>query len=114
MQLHPGAVLVLTSGNGRVVGRVTVSAAGDDLVLGKLAPGPEFPAVENLFRELQEAAEQQMLSIADKIGQTIDAPGWQLRAADGSAVLAVHDVQVMNGQDFSCRLLHPAALPPVG
>jgi hypothetical protein len=112
MQLHPEQDVLLTDGQGRALGRVTVVRLQGDLVIGKLNPGPDFPAVAGLFREFEEAANQQALSAADELGAAIDSLRLQLRPLDGSLGQEVHDVQVMNGHDFSCRLLPHA--PAVG
>jgi hypothetical protein len=104
MSLHPQQVLLLKDRAGHVLGQVTVASVTGDLVLGQFTPAGDFPIVEHLFRDFEEAANQQMLSIVDDVGAALDALNLELCPSTGQAPLPVHDAQLMNGHDFSCRL----------
>src|SRR4051794_22666623 len=99
MWVQPGQVILLTDERQRGLGQVTITHREGDLILGKLAPGPDFPKVEKLFLELEEAINQQMLSIADELGASLDTLGFKLAAPNCGRVQEIYGVQIMSGPD---------------
>ncbi len=88
---------------GPLLGRVTVEAATDDLITGTFQAGPEFPAAADLFCRFEEAANGQSLAVLEEIETAIAALGLSLSLPDGPQRQAIHDMQVWQDGDFSCR-----------
>lgn len=112
MILQPGQVLPLTDTQGRQLGQVTVERQEAGQLLGSFTPGPAFAEIEPLFREFEELANDQVLSLLDAVDASIDALGLRLRLAEGSNTLEVHDVQLWSDGGISCKL-RGSAVPGV-
>jgi hypothetical protein len=113
MPLTPNQVVQLVDARQRLLGEVTIQGTEGDLVRGRFAPGPDYPVVRDLFREFEEAANQQLFGLLDGLEAPILGLGLHLRPLNGALLPEVHDVQIMNGTDFSCRL-RGAARDPQG
>jgi hypothetical protein len=109
MNLQPQQLLELVTGRGIVLGRVIVEQVENGLVFAQFTPGPGYRDAKALFDEFEDAVNQQMFTVADEAATGIAALGLCLRPVDGPDCRAVHDVQIMNGHDLSCRLAPLAA-----
>ena len=79
-----GQALELLDKQQQSLGRMTLEDREGDLLLGRFAPGPDFPAVEPLFREFEEAANAQALCVVEKLDAAIAALSLSLREAGGA------------------------------
>ena len=57
-----GQTLELLDARQRQIGKVVVEESTEDLISGTFQPGPDYPAVECLVREFEEAANDQALA----------------------------------------------------
>jgi hypothetical protein len=106
MPLLPQQTLELVTGRGVSLGRALVERVEDGLVFAQFIPSGNYGEVKALFDEFEEAVNQQMFTVADEAATAITALGLCLRPADGPGCVPVHDVQIMNTHDLSCRLTH--------
>ena len=104
MELQAGQLLELLDAKQRALGQLTLEDRQGDLLLGSFAPGPDFPAVEPLFREFEEAVNAQALSAADRYEAAIGAIGLRLRAPGSSEQMQIKDVQIWRDCGISCRI----------
>ena len=111
MELRAGSVVELVDGLGRLLGHVTVECLEGERLLGQFAAGPGYAAAEPLFRQFEEAANDQVFSILDDLADTIAALQPRFRSANNGAEAAVQDLQIMEGHDLSCKLY---ARPTIG
>ncbi len=88
----------------RRIGQLTIERREADLLLGQFTPGPDFPNVEHLFREFEEAVDAQALGVVDQLDVTISALGLRLFSPDDSGYLAIHDVQIWSDGGMTCQL----------
>jgi hypothetical protein len=100
----PGNVVELVDARGRHLGKVTIERIDGDLLFGRLAAGPGYAVVESLFRQFEEAANDQLFGILDGLAGAISALQPQLRIAENGTGVPVRDLQIMEGHDLSCRL----------
>lgn len=114
MPFQAGQVLDLFDAQERRVGRMTVARREGDLLFGRFAPGPAFAAVAQLFRDFEEAADAQALSVVDQLDAAIAALGLSLGPPDGSQRLDIQDVQIWNEGEITCRLRGPVQAPVNG
>jgi hypothetical protein len=77
------------------------------LVFGKFAPGPAFSAVQHLFLEFEEVVNLQALSVVDKLDTAIAALGFHLCSPRGLQRIEIHDVQIWNDGNITCRVGNP-------
>jgi hypothetical protein len=101
--LAAGQAVHLLDEHGSVLGSVHIVELRGDLILGEFTAGQGFHAVEHLFAAFEEAANAQVFSTLDKLGDAIDA----LRLAigpDNAHRTEVHDVQIFNRRDISLRV----------
>jgi hypothetical protein len=110
MQLRGGQVAQLIDGRRRQVGEIMIDSRENELIRGTFVPGPAFPAVEQLFRDFEQAADSQALSVVDELDTAIAALGLCLRSPDGSQRTRIHDVQIWSDGSITCRLAHRAAV----
>ena len=94
-----GRAVGLTDAAGRAIGSLAVEEVEGNQRLGTFTPGPDYPAVEPLFRYFEELVEQQGLSLVDAADAAIQEIGPRL--ADGTPV---HDVQIYSDGRASFRL----------
>lgn len=112
MQLHAVQLLVLVDAQQREIGQITVERTERELVFGRFAPGPAWPAVSRLFKDFEEAVNSQALALVDELDAAIAAMGLDVRAdCDGERV-EVHDVQIWSDGTVTFRL-RPPAVPAV-
>jgi hypothetical protein len=111
MKPKPGQALELVDAQGRHLGRMTLEGGREGLLEGQFTPGPDYPAVESLFRALEEAADAQALSAVDRLDAKIASLGLHLRSEGGASPVPVHDVQIWADGAMSCRV-SPSAPPP--
>lgn len=104
MQLRGKQIVRLTDGKRRQIGRITIETRENDLIIGKFVPGSAFPAVEQLFRDFEAAADAQALSVVDELDAAIAALGLHLRSLDGSQRIDVQDVQIWSDGGITFRL----------
>lgn len=104
MTLTRNQQVQLLNNNRRCLGLVTVERVEGDRLFGQFAAQPEFSAVERLFREFEDAVNQQLFSHAGDISTSIDSLGLRLAVPGDGALLEIDDVQLMNGRKFCCRL----------
>lgn len=111
MQPKPGQALELMDAGGRHLGRMTLAGGTDGLLEGTFSPGPDYPAVESLFRAFEEAAEAQALSAVDRLDAKIADLSLQLRSQDGAVQFPIHDVQIWVDGAMTCRVTAPESPP---
>ena len=111
MQPEPAQTFQLMDAQQNDLGRVTFESNEDGLLAGTFTPGSDYSAVEPLFRAFEEAADLQAMSAVDRLDAEIAALGLQLCSPDGTARVAVHDVQIWADGGISCRLKAPAPVP---
>jgi hypothetical protein len=104
MDLRTGQLLELLDAKQRALGQITLEERQGDLLLGRFAPGPDFPAVEPLFREFEEAVNAQALGAADRCEAAIGALGLRLRAPGNREQMEIKDVQIWSDGGISCRI----------
>jgi hypothetical protein len=97
MPLQPLQRLHLRDAQGRRLGEVVIDRIEGDLVFGSFTPGPEFAAVQAMFAEFVEAANEQLLSIVARLDDEIKRLGLRLNAPDGAEMPAIRDVQIADG-----------------
>jgi hypothetical protein len=114
MPLSSQQALALWDSQDRELGRVVVDRVEGDLVFGRFTPGPGYPAVERLFAEYVEAANDQLLSIVGELDRAVAALGLHLRSPDkGLRLPPICDVQVGEGViTFRVRSQSGDAQPP--
>jgi hypothetical protein len=103
MPLNPQGTVYLTDAQRRFLGQVFIERTEGDRVFGRFAPQADFAAVRSLFEELEEAANGQMFSEADRLAEQIDRLGLHL-AGYGAEQLAICDVQIMGESTLCCRV----------
>jgi hypothetical protein len=101
-------VLILLDSQNRRLGQMTVDRREGGLLLGKFAPGPDFPAVRSLFCDFEEAVNSHALSVVDELDTALSALGMFLQSPDGTRRLTVHDVQIWSDGGITCRLSVPS------
>ena len=55
MQKHAQQIVDLMDVEERQIGQMRIERQGDNLIVGTFVPGPDFPSVEQLFRDFEEA-----------------------------------------------------------
>ena len=93
-----GDSIGLTDAAGRNLGTVRVEEVTALWVSGAFTPGPDFPAVELLFREFEELVDGQAISLLDEPMDAIAALG--IRAADGLALAGIQIYPVARGANW--------------
>jgi hypothetical protein len=101
-------ILILFDAQQRQLGQMTVDRRDDRLLFGTFAPGPDFPAVQSLFQDFEEAVNSQALGFVDELDTALAALGMFLQSSDGTRRLAVHDVQIWSDGAMTCRLSVPS------
>jgi hypothetical protein len=94
----------LTAVKGRRLGSVTIKRREGNLLFARFVPGRDFPAVESLFEQFEEAANSQALAAVDRIDAAIRALGLKLAAAEGEPAVPLSDVQIWSDGQMSCRI----------
>src|SRR5438105_13097441 len=91
---------------------MTVDRMEGNLVLGQFMAGPDYPAVERLFADYVEAANEQLLSIVGELDACIQQLGLHLRCPGAATLPAIDDVQIGLGRiNFRLR---PDKTAPTG
>jgi hypothetical protein len=108
MPLDPQEAVHLTDAQGRQLGRVSIDRIEGNRVFGRFTPEAGFAPLRALFEGLEEAANDQLFSEADRLGQQIDRLGLHLSGSGPAEQLVVCDVQIMNTSAFCCRIPHLA------
>jgi hypothetical protein len=98
MVFQPNQVLLLMDNLNRRLGQVTIERVEGNLVLGQFEPGPDYPAVEQLFAEYIEAANEQLLSVVGDLDATIRQLGLRLFCPGVAPLPAIDDVQIGMGR----------------
>lgn len=111
MELASGQTLELRDAKQRTLGRMTLEERDGCLLRGSFAPGPDYQAVEQVFRGFEEAANAQALRAVDERGAAIAALGLSLCVPGGGGGMEVGDVQIWSDGGMSCRLA-PSPLDP--
>jgi hypothetical protein len=104
MTLQGGQKWILLDGARRRIGELTIERMEDDLVFAAIYPGPDFGAVEPLFRSFEVAVEAQALKRVDELDAEIAALNLQLVSSDGRETVPVQDVQIWSDGGITCRL----------
>src|SRR3954451_4714129 len=97
-------VLGVADALGRDLGSVAVESVHEGLIIGEFTPGPDYPAVEPVFREFSQMVEDFTLSLIDEAAAAIDRLGVTVRADASRPPVPVWDVQIYPDGGFSCRL----------
>jgi hypothetical protein len=115
MLLRPEQPLTLWDAHEQCLGRVVIDRIEGNLVFGQFRPEPNYARVQSLFADYIEAANEQLLSIVGELDEAIAALRLHLRAADGSDLPAIHDVQIGAGRiTFRLRTHPPEGLKQNG
>jgi hypothetical protein len=114
MEMNGEKTLHLIDAEQRQLGQITIECMDEDLVLGTFAPGPDFPKVEDLFHNFEEAVNLQVLSIVDELDAQIGALGLRLCPSEESEPIRVYDVQIWSDGNVTCRLRDDVPLPTDG
>jgi hypothetical protein len=101
-------VLRVTDADGRDLGTARVESVADGVILGDFTPGPDYPAVEPVFRAFAQLVEGQSLSLIDQAAEAIARLGVTVRPDGNGEAVPVDDVQIYPDGGFSCRLRPPA------
>jgi len=104
MPLDPEQMARLVDSTGRHLGDVFIERIEGNRLYARFCRVQGFSAVESLFLDWEEAVNDQMFSIVDRLSGRIDQLGLRLMSSDGVDVLEVSDVQIMNGHDLCCRV----------
>jgi len=107
MQLQAEQTVQLIDAEGRQVGQIVIERCEEKLIFGKFIPGPAFLAVQQLFREFEEAVDLQALSVVDELDAAIEALGLRLCVPDSLQGIEVHDVQIWSDGGVTCRVGSP-------
>jgi hypothetical protein len=101
--------LCLSDALDRDLGQVIVERTDGKLVLGQFVPGPDYPAVAQLFADYVEAANELLLSIVGELDLAIRQLGLRLHCGRRKTLLAIDDVQIGSGRiNFRFR----SSVPP--
>jgi hypothetical protein len=112
MALTPQQRVLLSDRQGHALGSIVIDRIRQDLVFGRFDPGPDYARVRQLFAEYVEAANEQVLSVVGDLDAVIAALGLHLRAANGSGLPAIYDVQIADGNiTFRTRTPAPGNSP---
>lgn len=106
----PGGVYFLNDANEQVLGTLRVQRIEGDRVFGHFEAKPAFREAAELFAELEEAVQANMMSVADESEQLIESLGLHIKADSGSTLPAIHHVQIYDGNQifFHIRGGYPA------
>jgi hypothetical protein len=104
MPLDSQQTLRLVDPQGTCLGDVSVRRIEADRVFAEFSPAADFARGEKLFRDLEEAVDEQLFSEADRLSAEIDRLGLRLASADGSEHVEVRDTQIMNRRDLCLRI----------
>jgi hypothetical protein len=104
MELKTHKRIEIRDSQQRRIGQITIEQREEALLQGQFTPGPDFPVVEHLFREFEEAVDAQALRVVDQLDTAISALGLHFSLRDGSRHLAVHDVQIWRDGGMTCQL----------
>lgn len=99
----------LVDAKGRSLGNVSVDRRQCDLLIARFVPGCDFPAVESLFKQFEEAAEAKALSAVDRLDKAIGALRLELSGPEGESSVPVSAVQIWSDGQMSCRVLPSAS-----
>jgi hypothetical protein len=97
MSLQPKQALSLRDRQDRDLGHVVIEQLKDDLVFGRFSPGKDFPAVEQLFADYVECANEQLLSHVGELDARIAALVLRLCADEDASLPSIFDVQIGAG-----------------
>lgn len=103
MVLNPGQTVELRDAKQRLLGHVLVESTNADLVSGSFRAGPDFAAVEPIFRDFEAAVDSQALAVVDKLDAAIAVLGLSLAFTGHNEALTIHDAQIWRDGGFSCR-----------
>jgi hypothetical protein len=103
MRLQQGQAVALWDGQDHCLGEIAVERIEGPLVLGVFTPRPDYVRVEPLFTEFVEAANQQLFHRVDELDALIAQLGLHLKAADGTPLSDIYDVQIA-GPNISFRV----------
>lgn len=103
MPHDPQEQLCLTDSQSRCFGEVSIRRIEGDRVFDDFTPQADFSAIKPMFDELEQAANEQMFTLAGKLSEQINALGMRLTSSDGEQ-LELCDVQIMNGRNLCCRV----------
>jgi hypothetical protein len=103
MLLNPGQTVELRDAKHRLLGHVELEGIATNLITGTFRPGPEYSTVQQLFRELEAAADSQALAAVERLDATIAALRLSISIPGSDEHLAIHDVQIWSDNGFSCR-----------
>jgi len=93
----------LRTASGLCLGWFVTEDRDGEYTRGTFTPGPDFAAVEPMFRHFEELVNDQVLSLTDRAMAEIDRLGITAISPAGRAV-EVHDVQLYSDGVASYRL----------
>lgn len=111
MQFCDGQIIALVDTKERQIGQIRFERQEGDLMVGTFVPGFDFPCVEQLFHDFEEAVDLQALHRVDELDAEIAALGLHVHCPDVSARIPVQDVQIWRDGGITCRLCRQIAIP---
>lgn len=104
MKIKVGSICVLKDKNSHNYGQVLVTELQGDWIIGKLDKGQDFWFVRDLFTQLEEVANSQMLSLLDEIVVKLEELEFCICDFSYEQCVAIMNVQVMNENDICFKL----------
>ena len=104
MALDPQQTACLIDSHGHYLGDVVIERIEGNRVFGRFSCAVGFDSLEDLFREFENAVNDQIFSVVDELASKIEALDLRLASSDGNEQLGLFDVQIMNTHDFCCRI----------
>jgi hypothetical protein len=103
----------LVTAEGQKIGLIVIERNEGDLIFGSFIPSSAFSAVQSLFRDFEEAANLQALSVIDELDAAIRTLGLYICLPDDSQHIVIDDVQIWSDGSISFKV-DSSALSSVG
>ncbi len=87
----------------RWIGEVEIDHITHNLIFGAFVPGPDFPAVAEIFQKFEAAVNVQALSVVDELDAEIATLGLRLCLPDKTQCVNVYDIQIWHDGTITCR-----------
>jgi len=104
MQLHMKQTVYLVTAEGQKIGQIVIERNEGDLIFGSFIPSSAFSAVQSLFRDFEEAANLQALSVIDELDAAIRTLGLYICLPDDSQHIVIDDVQIWSDGSISFKV----------
>ena len=105
VKIQTGSHYLLKDLHGTNYGQIVIVQRDDSWIIGKFTANPAFQSVKQLFLNLEEAANNQIISIIDKLTLKIEDLNLYICTENSIDCIKVYDVQIMNQVDI-CFKIH--------